>query len=199
MDDWENNNDFIQRLDFSSCGEEGEDRSINEEDTLSSSPIKHCDFQKWNSPLPATPHRKLSEIFLSRTKSWVSPTLKSSPGVSRTHGNAETPLHITWKKLQLCDTPHTPKVMVCVSVSGQTGAVASLGHCCVCNMGDLLLALWEVVFFLCVNPCWPSTLPLEIGPVGSLTDYFLSMNRNLCVGAGSLTVSKLLLELINWY
>lgn len=147
MDDWENNNDFIQRLDFSSCGEEGEDRSINEEDTLSSSPIKHCDFQKWNSPLPATPHRKLSEIFLSRTKSWVSPTLKSSPGVSRTHGNAETPLHITWKKLQLCDTPHTPKVTVCVSVSGQTGAVESLGHCCVCNMGDLLLALLEVVFF----------------------------------------------------
>lgn len=110
MDDWENNNDFIQRLDFSNCGEEGEDRSINEEDTLSSSPAKSCDFQKWNSPLPATPHRKLSEIFLSRTKSWMSPTLKSSPGVSRTRGNAETPLHITWKKLQLCDTPHTPKV-----------------------------------------------------------------------------------------
>nr|E1BTE1.1 RecName: Full=Wee1-like protein kinase 2; AltName: Full=Wee1-like protein kinase 1B; AltName: Full=Wee1B kinase [Gallus gallus] len=121
MDDWENN-DFIQRLDFSSCGEEGEDRSINEEDTLSSSPIKHCDFQKWNSPLPATPHRKLSEIFLSRTKSWVSPTLKSSPGVSRTHGNAETPLHITWKKLQLCDTPHTPKSLLSKTAFPSPGA-----------------------------------------------------------------------------
>ncbi|NXC39532.1 WEE2 kinase, partial [Penelope pileata] len=112
MDDWENNNDFIQRLDFSSCGEEGEDSSMHEEDTLSSSPTESCDFQKWNSPLPTTPHRKLSEIFLSRTKAWVSPTLKSSPGVSRSCGNAETPLHLTWKKLQLCDTPRTPKSLL---------------------------------------------------------------------------------------
>ncbi|NXX57796.1 WEE2 kinase, partial [Scopus umbretta] len=114
MDDWDNSNEFIQRLDFSSCGEDGEDRSIHEEDSLSSSPARSCEFQKWqeSSPLPATPQRKLSEIFLSRTKAWMSPTLKPSPAMSKSRGNAETPLHITWKKLQLCDTPHTPKSLL---------------------------------------------------------------------------------------
>uniref|UniRef100_A0A8C3JH90 Wee1-like protein kinase n=1 Tax=Calidris pygmaea TaxID=425635 RepID=A0A8C3JH90_9CHAR len=101
MDNWDSSNEFIQRLDFSSCGEESEDRSINEEDALSSSPPRSNEFQKWqeSSPLPATPQRKLSEIFLSRTKAWVSPTLHSSPVVSKSRGNAETPLHITWKNL----------------------------------------------------------------------------------------------------
>uniref|UniRef100_A0A8C5IFP3 Wee1-like protein kinase n=1 Tax=Junco hyemalis TaxID=40217 RepID=A0A8C5IFP3_JUNHY len=112
MDDWDNNNEFIQRLDFSSCGEESEERSVNEEDSLSLSPPRSSEFQKWqeSSPLPKTPQRKLSEIFLSRTKAWMSPTLKSSPSVSKSWSKPETPLHITWKKLQLCDTPHTPKV-----------------------------------------------------------------------------------------
>ncbi|KAM6301661.1 wee1-like protein kinase 2 [Podargus strigoides] len=114
MDDWENSDEFIQRLDFSSCGEESEDKSIHEEDALSSSPARSCEFQKWqgNSVLPATPQRKLSEIFLSRTNAWVSPTLKPSLAISKSQGNAETPLHITWKKLQLCDTPHTPKSLL---------------------------------------------------------------------------------------
>ncbi|KGL82844.1 Wee1-like kinase 2, partial [Tinamus guttatus] len=114
MDDWDNSDDFIQKLDFSSCGEESEDRSIQEEDSLSSSPLRNCDFHKWrgSSPLPATPQRKLSEIFLSRTKAWASPALTSSPCVTKSHSNAETPLHITWKKLQLCDTPHTPKSLL---------------------------------------------------------------------------------------
>ncbi|NXG76844.1 WEE2 kinase, partial [Baryphthengus martii] len=114
MDDWDNSDEFIQRLDFSSCGEESEDRSINEEDALSSSPARSCDFQKWqgSSPLPVTPRRKFSEIFLSRTKAWASPTLNASPAVNKRRGNAETPLHITWKKLQLCDTPHTPKSLL---------------------------------------------------------------------------------------
>uniref|UniRef100_A0A8C6YWL6 Wee1-like protein kinase n=1 Tax=Nothoprocta perdicaria TaxID=30464 RepID=A0A8C6YWL6_NOTPE len=111
MDDWDNSDDFIQKLDFSSCGEESEDRSLQEEDSLSSSPLRSCDPHKWSgsSPLPATPQRKLSEIFLSRTKAWAGPALTSSPCVSKSRGNVETPLHITWKKLQLCDTPHTPK------------------------------------------------------------------------------------------
>ncbi|KFV59162.1 Wee1-like kinase 2, partial [Tyto alba] len=114
MDDWDNSDEFIQRLDFSSCGEDSEDRSVNEEDALSSSPPRSSEFQKWqgSSPLPATPQRKLGEIFLNKTKAWVSPTLKSSPTVSKNWGNAETPLHITWKKLQLCDTPHTPKSLL---------------------------------------------------------------------------------------
>ncbi|XP_027536365.1 wee1-like protein kinase 2 isoform X2 [Neopelma chrysocephalum] len=115
MGDWDNSDEFIQRLDFSSCGEESEDRSVNEEDSLSLSPPRRSEFQKWqeSSPLPATPpQRKFSEIFLSRTKAWVSPTLKASPAVNKTWGSAETPLHITWKKLQLCDTPHTPKSLL---------------------------------------------------------------------------------------
>ncbi|XP_010155061.1 PREDICTED: wee1-like protein kinase 2 [Eurypyga helias] len=115
MSDWDNSDEFIQRLDFSSCGEESEDRSIQEEDdALSSSPARSYNFQKCqgSSPLPATPQRKLSEIFLSRTKPWVSPTLKSSPALSRSRGNAETPLHITWNKLQLCDSPYTPKSLL---------------------------------------------------------------------------------------
>lgn len=113
MDDWDNSDEFIQRLDFSSCDEDSEDRSLNEEDFPTSNPTTSCEFQKWqgNSPLPATPQRKLSEIFPSKAKPWVSPTLQASPAVSKTWGNTETPLHITWKKLQLCDTPHTPKVM----------------------------------------------------------------------------------------
>ncbi|KAM3674554.1 wee1-like protein kinase 2 isoform 1-T2 [Ammospiza maritima maritima] len=114
MDDWDNNNEFIQRLDFSSCGEESEERSVNEEDSLSLSPPRSSEFQKWqeSSPLPKTPQRKLSEIFLSRTKAWMSPTLKSSQSVSKSWSKPETPLHITWKKLQLCDTPHTPKSLL---------------------------------------------------------------------------------------
>ncbi|NXE97956.1 WEE2 kinase, partial [Menura novaehollandiae] len=114
MDDWDNSNEFIQQLDFSSCGEDSEDRSVNEEDSLNLSPPRSSEFQKWqeSSPMPTTPQRKISEIFLSRTNAWMSPTLKSSPSVSKSWGKAETPLHITWKKLQLCDTPHTPKSLL---------------------------------------------------------------------------------------
>ncbi|NXI50942.1 WEE2 kinase, partial [Chloroceryle aenea] len=114
MDDWDDSDEFIQKLDFSSCGEESEDRSINEEDSLSLSPARSSDLQKWQgrSPLPVTPQRKLSDIFLSRTKAWVSPTLKASPAVNKNWGNTETPLHINWKKLQLCDSPHTPKSLI---------------------------------------------------------------------------------------
>ncbi|NXG23515.1 WEE2 kinase, partial [Grallaria varia] len=114
MGDWDNSDEFVQQLDFSSCGEESEDRSVNE-DSLSLSPPRRSEFQKWqeSSPLPATPpQRKLSEIFLSRTKTWVSPTLKDSPAVSKTWDNSKTLLRIPWKKLQLCDTPHTPKSLL---------------------------------------------------------------------------------------
>ncbi|NXN16538.1 WEE2 kinase, partial [Indicator maculatus] len=114
MDDWDNSDEFIQRLDFSSCGEESEGRSVDEEDAQSPSPARSYEFRQWqgSSPLPATPQGKLSEIFLKSTKAWVSPTLSASPAMSKRQGNAETPLHITWKKLQLCDTPHTPKSLL---------------------------------------------------------------------------------------
>ncbi|NXP79746.1 WEE2 kinase, partial [Ramphastos sulfuratus] len=114
MGDWDNSDEFIQRLDFSSCGEESEGRSVDEEDAQSSSPTSSCDFQQWQTsrPLPATPQGKLSEIFRNSTKAWVSPTLNASPAMSKRQSNAETPLHITWKKLQLCDTPHTPKSLL---------------------------------------------------------------------------------------
>jgi len=138
MDDWDNSDEFIQRLDFSSCGEESEDRSVDEEDALSSSPHQSCKFQNWqgSSPLPATPQGKLNEAFPSRRKAWVSPTLQPSPAVSKSQGNPETPLHITWKKLQLCDTPYTPKVMArASSASERAGSAASPGHRCVGGEG----------------------------------------------------------------
>lgn len=138
MDDWDDSNEFVQRLDFSSCGEESEDRSVSEEDILSSSPPRNYEFQKCqgSSPLSATPQREFSEIFLSRTTALMSPTLKPSPAMSKSQGNAETPLHISWKKLQLCDTPHTPKVMACInSVSEQARSAASLGHQCMGSGG----------------------------------------------------------------
>ncbi|NXH17478.1 WEE2 kinase, partial [Bucco capensis] len=121
MDDWDNSDEFIQRLDFSS--EESEDRSVNEEDAPSSSPAMSCKFQKQqeSSPLPSTPQRKLDEIFLSRTKAWASPTLRPSPGVCKRQGNAETPLHITWKRLQLCDTPNTPKSLLSKTALSSSG------------------------------------------------------------------------------
>ncbi|XP_069737153.1 wee1-like protein kinase 2 [Phaenicophaeus curvirostris] len=114
MEDWDNSDDFIQQLDFSSCGEESEDKSVHEEDSLSFTPPRSCQFQKWqgSSPLPVTPQRKFSEIFLSRTKAWMSPTLNPSPAVSKRQGNTEIPLHITWKKLQLYDSPYTPKTLL---------------------------------------------------------------------------------------
>ncbi|XP_067998277.1 wee1-like protein kinase 2 isoform X1 [Melanerpes formicivorus] len=114
MDDWDNSDELVQRLDFSSCGEESEGRSVDEEDAQSSSPARSCEFRPWqgSSPLPPTPQGKLSEIFLKSTKAWASPTLSASPAMSKRPSNAETPLHITWKKLQLCDTPHTPKSLL---------------------------------------------------------------------------------------
>ncbi|NWR69316.1 WEE2 kinase, partial [Centropus unirufus] len=114
MDDWVNSDEFIQQLDFSSCGEESEDRSVHEEDALNSTPPRSCESQKWqgSSPLPVTPQRKFSEIFLSRTKAWVSSTPTSSPSVNKRLSDTETPLHIPWKKLQLYDSPYTPKTLL---------------------------------------------------------------------------------------
>ncbi|NXU55883.1 WEE2 kinase, partial [Turnix velox] len=124
MENWDNSKEIIQRLDFSSCSEESEDRSINEEESLSSSPLRSNQFQNWqgSSPLMATPQRKLSEIFLSRTKAWMSPNPNSSPAVSKRRSDAETPLHITWKNLQLCDTPHTPKSLLSKTAFPSSGA-----------------------------------------------------------------------------
>ncbi|NWH62695.1 WEE2 kinase, partial [Geococcyx californianus] len=124
MDDWDNSDEFIQQLDFSSCGEESEDRSVHEEDALNSSPPRSCEFQKWqeSSPLPVTPQRKFSDIFLSRPKAWVSPPMNPSPAVIKRRGNAETPLHITWKKLQLYDSPYTPKTLLSKTAFPSCGA-----------------------------------------------------------------------------
>ncbi|NWS68322.1 WEE2 kinase, partial [Crotophaga sulcirostris] len=124
MDDWDHSDEFVQQLDFSSCGEESEDRSVHEEDSLNSTPPRSYEFQKWqgSSPLPVTPPRKFSEIFLSRTRAWVSPTLNPSPAVSKRRANAETPLHITWKKLQLYDSPYTPKTLLSKTAFPSPGA-----------------------------------------------------------------------------
>nr|XP_025045592.1 wee1-like protein kinase 2 isoform X1 [Pelodiscus sinensis] len=122
MNDWDKSDELIQRLDFSSCGEENEMEeysSIQEEDPQDSSPLKSSDFQSWriNSSLTVTPKRKVGDVSLTQTKAWVSPTVDSA---SSFRGNASpawecpgTPLHyVTWRKLQLCDTPHTPKSLL---------------------------------------------------------------------------------------
>ncbi|XP_027660402.2 wee1-like protein kinase 2 isoform X2 [Falco biarmicus] len=126
MYDWDNSDGFIQQLDFSSCSEETEEQSINEEDALSSSPTRSYEFQKCqgSSPPPATPQRKLSEIFLNKMNAWETPPLKPSLDMSKSQGNAETPLHITWKKLQLCDTPHTPKSLLSKTAFPSSGTKA---------------------------------------------------------------------------
>ncbi|XP_019370977.1 PREDICTED: wee1-like protein kinase 2 isoform X2 [Gavialis gangeticus] len=122
MGDWDNSDEIIQKLDFSSCGEEnevGEDSSIQEEVSQNSSPQKNWDFQSWSatSPFPVTPHRKLTDLSLTETKLWGSPAVKSAPcetpNASLPWETSATPLHyITWKKLQLYDTPHTPKSLL---------------------------------------------------------------------------------------
>uniref|UniRef100_A0A8C3HCF5 Wee1-like protein kinase n=1 Tax=Chrysemys picta bellii TaxID=8478 RepID=A0A8C3HCF5_CHRPI len=83
MDDWDESDELIQKLDFSSCAEENEmeeDSSIQEEAPQSSSPQKSWDFQSWrvNSPLAVTPKRKVGDVSLTRTKTWMSPTVDSS-------------------------------------------------------------------------------------------------------------------------
>ncbi|CAM4452873.1 unnamed protein product [Lepidochelys olivacea] len=129
MDDWDKSDELIQKLDFSSCAEENEmeedssiqeeDSSIQEEAPQSSSPQKSWDFQSWrvNSPLAVTPKRKVGDMSLTRTKAWVSPTVDSASSLRKNTGPAwecpGTPLHyVTWRKLQLCDTPHTPKSLL---------------------------------------------------------------------------------------
>lgn len=126
MIDWDKSDELIQRLDFSSCGDEiemEEDSSIQEEDSCSSSPQKSWDFHSWraNSPLKVTPKRKVNDLSLTQTKVWVSPTVDSASSLRKNASPAKecpgTPLHyVTWRKLQLCDTPHTPKVRKCLYI-----------------------------------------------------------------------------------
>ncbi|XP_060101666.1 wee1-like protein kinase 2 isoform X1 [Heteronotia binoei] len=122
MDDWESNGTFIQRLDFSSCGEENEleeDNSMQEEVLRIVTPQKNWDSQSWrtNCPVPVTPQRPLNDFSLARPKPWVSPLRKCGRPVREnavgSEGYPGTPLHyVTWQKLQLCDTPHTPKSLL---------------------------------------------------------------------------------------
>ncbi|XP_044297153.1 wee1-like protein kinase 2 [Varanus komodoensis] len=122
MDDWNSNNKIIQRLDFSSCGEDTEleeENSMQEEELRHGSPQKNWKSQSWRmpSPVPVTPQRQIVDLSQRLPKSWPSPvreckeslrkktlSLKDYPG---------TPLHyVTWQKLQLCDTPNTPKSLL---------------------------------------------------------------------------------------
>lgn len=119
MDDWKTNNNFIQRLDFSSCGEDNgleENRSMQEqlEGPGLVTPQKNWESQSWriNCPIPVTPQRQLADLSRTLPKTWASPASESKEPL---RGNVAdypaTPLHyVTWQKLQLCDTPHTPKV-----------------------------------------------------------------------------------------
>ncbi|CAI5786260.1 kinase 2 [Podarcis lilfordi] len=122
MDDWESSsgNNFVQKLDFSSCGEDTEleeDNSMQEEEPSHVTPQKNWETGNWrvNCPVPVTPQRQLDD--LSFPKSWASPVRKGKESLRKKPLPLEdypgTPLHyITWQKLQLCDTPHTPKSLL---------------------------------------------------------------------------------------
>ncbi|KAJ6660038.1 hypothetical protein lerEdw1_018236, partial [Lerista edwardsae] len=121
MDDWSNST-FIQRLDFSSCGEDHEladDSSMQEEELRNVTPSKNWTSQSWriNCPLPLTPQRQLGDLSLSCLKTWRSPAGVHEAPLRESTASSEdypgTPLHyVTWQKLQLCDTPHTPKTLL---------------------------------------------------------------------------------------
>lgn len=120
MDDWSSSNKLIQRLDFSRCGEDSEleeDISLRVEDMKHVTPQKNCEFQNWrtNSPFPVTPQRQLNDCSPARPSSWVNPIRGCRESLRKKTVPLEdypgTPLHyVTWQKLQLCDTPNTPKV-----------------------------------------------------------------------------------------
>nr|XP_056703230.1 wee1-like protein kinase 2 [Euleptes europaea] len=122
MDDWDSSNMFVQRLDFSSCGEDNEleeDNSMREEELGIVTPQKNWDSQSWriNCPVPVTPQRPQNGFSPSHPKSWVSPARKCKGSLRKNAVLSEdypgTPLHyVTWQKLQLCDTPHTPKSLL---------------------------------------------------------------------------------------
>ncbi|XP_077195995.1 wee1-like protein kinase 2 isoform X2 [Paroedura picta] len=122
MEDWESSGTFIQRLDFSSCGEDNEleeDASIREEELRNVTPQKHWDSQGWrtNCPVPVTPQRPLNDFSRARLKSQASPLRECKRSLRKNAALSEdypgTPLHyVTWQKLQLCDTPHTPKSLL---------------------------------------------------------------------------------------
>ncbi|XP_061494743.1 wee1-like protein kinase 2 [Rhineura floridana] len=122
MDDWNSSNAFIQRLDFSSCGEDTEleeDNSLQEEELRNVTPQKNWDSGDWriNHSVPVTPQRQLDDLSLTFPKSWASPVRECKESLRKKTLPLEdypgTPLHyITWQKLQLCDTPHTPKSLL---------------------------------------------------------------------------------------
>ncbi|XP_053110507.1 wee1-like protein kinase 2 isoform X4 [Hemicordylus capensis] len=123
MDDWNSTKAFIQRLDFSSCGEDNEfeeDNSMHEEEPRNVTPQKTWESQSWriNCPVPVTPQRQLDDLSLSCLKQpWATPTREHRESMRKKSIPSEdypgTPLHyVTWQKLQLCDTPHTPKSLL---------------------------------------------------------------------------------------
>ncbi|KAM3832985.1 wee1-like protein kinase 2 [Vipera latastei] len=122
MDDWSSSNKLIQRLDFSRCEEDSEleeDISLRVEDMKHVTPQKNCEFQNWrtNSPFPVTPQRQLNDCSPARPGSWVNPIRGCRESLRKKTVPLEdypgTPLHyVTWQKLQLCDTPNTPKSLL---------------------------------------------------------------------------------------
>uniref|UniRef100_A0A8D0GEM1 Wee1-like protein kinase n=1 Tax=Sphenodon punctatus TaxID=8508 RepID=A0A8D0GEM1_SPHPU len=93
--------------------------SLQEEKSTSLSPQKNWEFQNWraNSPLPVTPQRQRGGRSLAPSNAWASPIRESVPSLRKSPGPSQecpgTPLHyVTWRKLQLCDTPNTPKSLL---------------------------------------------------------------------------------------
>ncbi|XP_062991121.1 wee1-like protein kinase 2 [Elgaria multicarinata webbii] len=122
MDDWNSSNKLIQRLDFSSCGEDTEleeDSSMQEEQLKCGTPQKNWASQSWrmHCPVPVTPQRQMDDLSQTLPKSWPSPVREYKESLRKKTvplmDYPGTPLHyVTWQKLQLCDTPNTPKSLL---------------------------------------------------------------------------------------
>ncbi|XP_029472862.1 wee1-like protein kinase 2-A [Rhinatrema bivittatum] len=115
--------EIIQKLDFSGSEDEGA-VALKGCDTVVDgvfSPSRPSGILAWRNCAQAillTPQRHPGSFSPANEDGWGwSPQRQSPPfiGKSGTEGDCPgTPLHYsTWRKLQLCDTPHTPKSLLC--------------------------------------------------------------------------------------
>ncbi|XP_030072307.1 wee1-like protein kinase 2 isoform X2 [Microcaecilia unicolor] len=114
--------EVVQKLDFS--GSEDEVvialKGFNTVDGVfnCSSPSRHLTWRNSTQSIPVTPQRHQGSFSPVSEDRWVlSPQLESPPfAISKSGSGKEcpgTPLHCTtWRKLQLCDTPYTPKSLL---------------------------------------------------------------------------------------
>ncbi|KAH0617023.1 hypothetical protein JD844_028590 [Phrynosoma platyrhinos] len=92
---------------------------MQEEELRHVTPQKRWESQTWrsNCPVPVTPQQQLDDISQDLPKSSASPVRKAKESrrknIMPLEDYPETPLHyVTWQKLQLCESPNTPKSLL---------------------------------------------------------------------------------------